>query len=98
MLESLDRIISEVGIRFNQRHNLAEKFGFLTPSNLFDESFNGNLEAHRRDIDVIEFAVERKRLQSLVASVHASERNVMSRGGSRATPVRSEASSRRVRP
>ena len=64
MFSSIDRIIQEIKTRFEQIHNLSNKFSFLFPKNLLDSNFLCNLtNDFEGDINVHEFYIERKRLQ-----------------------------------
>lgn len=72
MFLSLDRVIQEITTRFEQLHVLAEKYAFLTPSNLLNEQYDCQLNHHHNDINAEEFLTERKRLQRFI-SVAASQ-------------------------
>jgi len=39
MFSSLDRVIEELTLRFQQLNALAEKYAFLTPLNLLDDKY-----------------------------------------------------------
>lgn len=67
MFSSLDRVIQEITLRFQQLHELAEKYAFLTPLNLLDDKYECQIDHDHDDIDKEEFLVERKRLQHFVA-------------------------------
>ena len=95
MFESLDRIISELGVRFSQLHNLAEKLGSLSTTNLLDEDLNCNLEPHQRDrLRSREKETSKPRCSSSCSKEERSD----ALGTSRAILARSGASSRRFRP
>ena len=44
MFSSMDRVIQEINVRFQQFHKLAEKYAFLTPMNLLDEKYECQLD------------------------------------------------------
>ena len=82
MFSSIDRIIQEIKTRFEQIHNLSNKFSFLFPKNLLDSNFLCNLtNDFEGDINVHEFYIERKRLQCFFA-VHEQgiQSNMLSQG------------------
>ena len=43
MFSSLDRVIQEINLRFQQLHKLAEKYVFLTPTYLIDDQYECQL-------------------------------------------------------
>uniref|UniRef100_A0A8D0BQ35 HAT C-terminal dimerisation domain-containing protein n=1 Tax=Salvator merianae TaxID=96440 RepID=A0A8D0BQ35_SALMN len=67
MYFSLDRVIQEITTRFQQLHVLAEKYAFLTPSNLLGEKYECQLNHNYDDINKEAFLIERKRLQSFIS-------------------------------
>ncbi|EFA12671.1 52 kDa repressor of the inhibitor of the protein kinase-like Protein [Tribolium castaneum] len=70
MYHSLDRVIQEITTRFEQLHNLAEKYVFLNPSNLVNLEFDHYLsDVHDDEIIAEEFNIERKRLQHFISVV-----------------------------
>lgn len=78
MFSSLDRVAEEIRTRFQQIHRLAEKYAFLTPSNLLNVNYVCKLENHP-DVDEAEFHIERQRLQNFVSA--ASTVSEISKGG-----------------
>ena len=60
MFSSMDRVIQEITLRFQQLHELAEKYAFLTPMNLLDDKYECQLDTVHDEIDKEEFLVERK--------------------------------------
>ena len=79
MVSSIDRIIQEIGTRFQQIQELAERYAFLTPAILLDPVSEVDLENAPEEIDKKEFALERKRLQDFVAV--SSELNLICQDG-----------------
>ena len=68
MFSSLDRVIQEVNLRFQQFHELAEKYVFLTPTYLIGNQYECQLtQLDHNNIDKDEFLVERKRLPHFIA-------------------------------
>ena len=81
MHESIDRIVQEMKKRFEALHSLVQRFGVLVPSNFFEERFVFSPEDHSVDIDVTEFLIERKRLDSFVCVVDSKVKNDLMQGG-----------------
>ena len=81
MRESIDRIIDEMGKRFDQLHRLVLKFGVLIPSNFFDEDYSFRIDEHSVDIEISGFVTERLRLQSFVHVVDEEIRTSLIGGG-----------------
>jgi len=48
MFSSLDKVIEELTLRYQQLHALAEKCAFLTPLNLLDDKYVSNRSQSRR--------------------------------------------------
>ena len=56
MFSSLDRVIQKINLRFQQLHELAEKYVFLTPTYLIDDQYKCQLnQLDHDDIDKDEF-------------------------------------------
>ena len=66
MLSVIDRLTEEISCRFQQVHNLANKYTFLIPSNLLDDNYDCQLGGFDEDIEKEKFFAERKRLQYVV--------------------------------
>ena len=66
MLSVIDRLTEEISCRFQQVHDLANKYAFLVPSNLLDDNYDCQLGEIDEDIEKEEFFAERKRLQYFV--------------------------------
>ena len=67
MFSSLDRVIQEITLRFQQLHALAEKHAFLTPLNLLNDKYKCQLHHDHEDINKEEFLIERKRLLNFIS-------------------------------
>ena len=73
IFSSLDRVILEINLRFQQLHELAEKYVFFTPTYLIDDQYECQLtHLDHDDIDKDEFLIERKKVQhfNVVATSH----------------------------
>ena len=66
MLRAVDRIIEELSSRFEQLFALANRFDFLMPANLLNESYHSQLDQIDKNVPLEEFLSERKRLQHFV--------------------------------
>ena len=67
MFSSLDRVIQEIHLKFQQLRDLAEKYVFLTPTHLLDDQYECQLtQIDHDDFDKDEFLLERKRLQHFI--------------------------------
>ena len=66
MFLSMDKVILEITLRFEQLHELAKKYDFLTPKNLLDDEYECEINTDIDEIDKEEFLVERKRLQHFI--------------------------------
>ena len=62
MLCVTDRLAEEISGRFQQVHDLANKYVFLALSNLLDDNYDCQLVDVDEDIEKEEFFAERKRL------------------------------------
>ena len=56
----------EISGRFQQVHDLANKYAFLTPSNLLDDNYDCQLGEVDEDIEKEEFFAKRSRLKYFV--------------------------------
>jgi len=72
MFSSLDRVIEELTLRFQQLHALAEKYAFLTPLNPLDDKYKCQIDHNQDDFDK-EFSIERKSLQHFIAVADIEE-------------------------
>ena len=66
MLCAVDRITEELTSRFEQLFALANRFDFLMPANLLNESYHSQLDQIDENVPLEEFLSERKRLQHFV--------------------------------
>ncbi len=73
MLSVIDRLTEEISSRFQQVHDLASKYIFLTPSNLLDNDYVCQLGEVDEDIVEEEFFAERKRLQYFVQAAEKGD-------------------------
>ena len=80
MFSSMDRVIQEITLRFQQLHELAEKYAFLTPMNLLDDKYECHLNTDHNEIDKEEFLVERKRLQHFISVAAKDEIQMWDKG------------------
>lgn len=67
MFSSLDKVIQEIALRFQLLHELAEKYAFLTPSNLLDDKYERQLDHVHDDIDTEDVFVEGRILRQFIA-------------------------------
>ena len=81
MFSSLDRVIEELTLRFQQLHALAEKYAFLTPLNLLDDKYKRQKDHDHDDFDKEEFPIERKSLQHFIAVADIEEGITMRKKG-----------------
>jgi len=70
---SLDRVIEELTLRFQQTQELAEKYAFLTPLNPLDDKYKCQIDHDHDDFDKEEWLIERERLQHLIAVADIEE-------------------------
>mgnify|MGYP003531899989 CR=1 FL=1 len=66
MLSVVDRLIDEIYSRFQQVHDLANKYAVIAPSNLFDDNYDCQLGEIEDEVEKEEFLAERRRLQYFV--------------------------------
>ena len=66
MLCVIDRLTKEISGRFQQVHDLANKYAFLTPSYLLDDNYDCQLGEVDEDIEKEEFFAKRSRLKYFV--------------------------------
>ena len=66
MFSSLDRLIQEWALRFQQIHIVAEKYAFFTSLSLLSDQYECQIHDDHDDIDKEEFLAERKRFRHFV--------------------------------
>jgi hypothetical protein len=66
MLSVIDMLTEEIYSRFQQVHDLANKYAVLAPSNLLDDNYDCQLGEVDDEVEKEEFLVERRRLKYFV--------------------------------
>ena len=69
----MDGLVAEISFRSESLHNVAQKYMFLTPSNLLDKKFRCDVDAFYENIRKKDFLVERAKLQNYLAVADAKD-------------------------